>query len=105
MKSSQVDRWRQAAADLGFRFVSPFTLEKGGALIEFVGHLPEFGSSKGMLVFADPCTSAQFEAAEDGGFGYSCVTVDAVYDRASFAVMLRDWGWSGPPEHIPSWLQ
>jgi hypothetical protein len=102
---SQADAWKGAAGDLGFRFISPFSIESGGTRIEYVGHLPEFGSAKGMLVIADPCTSAQIEAAQDRGFGYSCVTVEAVYDRAAFVELLCDWGWSGPEEHAPAWLR
>ena len=45
--------WRQAAQDLGFEFIAPFTLSDGDQTLSYLGLVPQFGSPKGMLVIVD----------------------------------------------------
>jgi hypothetical protein len=101
----QVRTWEQAAADLGFRFLAPYTLESEGKRIEYFGHLPDFGSKRGMLVIVGSYTADQLEAAEKQGFGYSCLSADnSPYDRDQFIEMLKDWGWSSTERSAPEWV-
>jgi hypothetical protein len=106
MAAPQVQSWEQAAADLGFRFLAPFTLESDGQRFEYFGHLPEFGSKRGMLVIVGSYTPAQIGAATKHGFGYSCLSADSSpYYRDQFIEMLTDWGWTSTERSAPEWLR
>jgi hypothetical protein len=46
------------------------------------------------------------EQVVGAGYGFSTLTEPRPgerYDRESFIVMLRDWGWSGPEAARPEW--
>ena len=85
--------WRDASLDLDFQFVAPFVLRNARHEVNAFGHVPEFGSHMGMVIFttfiAENC-----HFAESLGFGYSCISIsDETYDRTSFIDLLNDWGW------------
>lgn len=95
--------WRNASADLGFVFTSPFTLDHDGRAFFFFGHLPQFGAKEGMLVLTEYNPMA-CETATTCGFGYSCISEsDDPYDRQDFIELLKDWGWSASEETPPAW--
>ena len=101
-----VEAWRAAAADLGIRVTAPFALPgpRGGAPVEFLALVHDFGAPAGALV----CAAHDWDALESAGgaCGYfvSGLYPDAYanYDRGQFIDTLEDWGWfgGGPP---PSW--
>lgn len=96
--------WRQAAEDLGFEFIAPFTLPDGHETLTYLGLVPQFGSPKGMLVILGLHYDRHIRAAEQHGYGYSCFSEHSErYDRVSFIDVLNDWGWSGSPDAAPSW--
>jgi hypothetical protein len=95
--------WQHASEDLNFRFVSPFVLRDGDSERECFGFLPDFGSTRGLVVLTDHA-STLWQLAQAQGVGFSCLTSsDAPYDRDSFIDMLNDWGWHGPSGQAPAW--
>ena len=95
--------WREAANELSFKFVSPFSFAEGARAIHCFGCLPEFGSSQGMVVFtefnAEHCRLAQVH-----GYGYSCLSPsEEPFEREVFVAILNDWGWSDSSRAPPSW--
>src|SRR5215207_9908319 len=104
--------WRQAAADLGVRIESPFTVSASGVEFIFPFHLPDFGAPSGMVcgVFSDPDDlhdpdgpSCSFFVAEQAGFWCSVISRRSYehYDRAHFVEALTDWGYYGPASSRP----
>ena len=106
LEQGTIDHWREAARDLGFRFVAPFTLEDAGERLAYLGWLPQFGSDFGMLIItADSLDQQQrlMDAARARGFGYSCMSPsDEPYDREVIIDVLNDWGWASS-EPAPGW--
>jgi len=103
-----IETWREAADDLGFRFVAPFTLDHGGDTVAYLGWLPQFGSDYGMLIITCESLEEQdrlMRIARERGFGYSCMSASSEgYDRAVTIEVLNDWGWASS-EPAPSWYQ
>lgn len=100
---SILSTWSRAASDLEFQFISPIVLLDGEIEITCFAHLPQFGSSKGVIVFTEfddnHCKLAQLQ-----GFAYSCIVEQAEqYDRNAFIDMLNDWGWSDSNREPPAW--
>ncbi len=96
--------WRQAAQDLGFEFIAPFTLPDGGRTLSYLGLVPQFGSPKGMLVIVGLHYDDHVRVAQQYRYGYSCFSEHSEpYDREGFIDVLNDWGWSGSPDTAPSW--
>jgi hypothetical protein len=95
--------WRQAAAELGIRFTSPYSLtsEKGNR-IDCLGLVHGFGAAFGTIVFV----LGEDVPAKDLGDEYHCSELTASYakyDRKLFVATLDDWGWRGPQAQTPSW--
>ncbi len=96
--------WRQAAQDLGFEFIAPFTLSDGDRTLGYLGLVPQFGSPKGMVVIVGLHYDDHVRIAEQHGYGYSCLSESSEpYDRESFIDVLNDWGWSDSEGTAPSW--
>ena len=106
LEQTAIERWREAANDLRFRFVAPYTLQDAGESLTYLGWFPQFGSDYGMLIISDESAQPQrrlIEAAAERGFGYSCMTPsDEPYDREVITDVLNDWGWASS-EPAPSW--
>jgi hypothetical protein len=97
-----IESWKQASAELGFTFLSPYRLEN----VEFMGLIPDFGSPKGMLIFynEDLETDPWAKIAEKYGFGYSCLGCSyEKYNKELFIDTLNDWRWSPKSEQPPHW--
>jgi len=103
-----IEVWREAAADLGFRFVAPFTLEDSGETLAYLGWLPQFSSPHGMLIITagfGPLQDRLCKIAKDRGFDYSCMSASRdLYDRDDVIDVLNDWGWAST-EPAPSWYK
>jgi hypothetical protein len=99
--------WREASRDLGFTFVSPFTLQDGDSTLTYLGLVPDFGAPTLIIFQPGPVDLGEQKrlrrAATAHGYGYSCVSVGPTYNRAGMIKLLNDWGWSGSPESVPSW--
>ena len=94
--------WAIAASDLGIRVSAPFSeKDHRGGVIEFVAHLPDFGSSKGTLVMYMPSVIPRLNRI---GYFVSVLNPElyAKYDRARFVDLLMAWGWSGR-DAAPTW--
>ena len=106
LEDATSEKWREAAHDLGFRFVTPFTLDDAGETLTYLGWLPQFSGPYGMLIItADSLDEQQrfMDAAVARGFHCSCMTAnDAPYDREVIIDVLNDWGWASS-EPAPSW--
>ena len=99
--------WSDAAADLGFAFVTPFEFEgNDGRRYRCSGHLPHIGASMGALIISrdDPDFERLFEAIE--GLGYYTSGLNPLYyeayDRERFLETVRDWRWFGSEAERPA---
>lgn len=100
-----VEAWREAAADLGFRFTSPFvlTLPDGGQQ-EAIGLVHHFGCRVGTLISVLDEPSQHFRhLAGDDYFWSSLSRGYCCYSRAEFIETLNDWGYFGPVGSRPDW--
>jgi hypothetical protein len=94
-------KWMKVGDDLGIEVVAPYWLRSPRGNYEFACLLPEFGSSRGMVLMADFDREAA-EAAASEGFGYSCLTPESV--NVDYAIeCLLDWGWSNEAHDPPNW--
>lgn len=103
------EMWRLAADDLSLELTIPFQfVTSRGAQIDARVLVRGFGARQGMLLVRDYTDVSRVDTElVDAGYGY-CVMDDPLlaerYDRANIIDVLRDWGWSGPPERAPRWL-
>ena len=97
--------WATAASDLGIRVTAPYVVrDDRGGVSEFAAYLPDFGSSRGTLVWYMP------DPVPRSGLGNGAVYFVSVlnpalyadYDRARFIAVLTGWGWSGRGS-TPEW--
>jgi hypothetical protein len=96
--------WREAAADLGFQFTSPYTATaKDGQKFEALGLVHEFGGRIGTLISAEPSADLYPDVGEGYGVSYLSCRGYARYDRESWIEMLDDWGFWGEPTRAPAW--
>jgi hypothetical protein len=97
-----------AAAQLGVRIVTPFTLPgEGGRPVEFIALFPDFGSPKGTTVCHFRDWPAKNAAAIAQGYYCSGLHPDsyARYDREQFVDAFREWGWQGSTSGAPEWCR
>ncbi len=99
-----VAAWHEAAADLGFRFTSPYiATAKDGQKFDALGLVHEFVGRIGTLISTDPEADVYPPAADGYGVSYLVWNGYAKYDRESWIEMLDDWGFCGEPSHAPLW--
>src|SRR5437762_13929916 len=106
IEAKVVAAWREAAADLGFQFTSPFVATTcSGERFEALGLVHRFGGRIGMLISVggEPSADAMYPSSE--GYSESCLgrTGYTKYDRALWIQMLDDWGFWGEPSSAPAW--
>ena len=100
-----VAAWKQAAADLGIRFTSPFVVTTpDGRSHEHLGLVHQFGRRIGALisVLHEPSEQTPRPAVDEYywsilGPGY------ARYERQDFIDTLDDWQFFGSEAERPSW--
>ena len=99
------EQWRKIASELGILFVAPYVLSlPDGSSCEVACLLPQFGSSRGMIIDA-AYSRTVFEAATQAGFGITSMLPernDLPVTASSYIDCLEDWGWVGPGE-APEW--
>ena len=106
-----IKAWRAAAQALGIEVIAPFEFIRSGRRHTCVALLPHFGGSSGIVLKATgpPLfeTDEQFKLdATASGRAWSFINVDLYrrFDREAFVEALQDWGYTGPPDQRPSWL-
>jgi hypothetical protein len=100
-----VAAWKQAEADLGIQFTSPFNAPSAdGSTQEHLGLVHRFGRRLGTLirVLHEPSEKSPHPAGEDYYFsilapGYG------LYERQLFIDTLDDWQFFGPDCERPAW--
>jgi hypothetical protein len=108
MNSSDTLFWRRVSDDLALDIATPFeAVLLDGTKLSVSAFVRNFGPPRGMLIAAE---QDQLKGCEkkiiESGFGYSTNLGNAPeqYDRASMIDVLNDWGWSGPEERRPAWV-
>ena len=96
--------WVIAASDLGIRVSAPHHVrDRFGESIEFVAHVPDFGTAGGTHVWymPEPLPTARLPFRV---FFISTLNPDLYfdYDRQRFIELLTAWGWTGAGEP-PAW--
>jgi hypothetical protein len=104
------DRCSRAAEMLKISFVAPFVLTlPSGARVEAEILVKQFGALNGMLILSDSTVVMRESAAiTEAGFGFSVMSPGEPGEEIDLSVyieVLRDWGWAGPPEEQPAWLE
>lgn len=71
------------------------------------GWLPHFGNERGTAIIAPEDPDGAFDAAAEAGLYSSALSpyFYSRYWRETFIETLSDWGWWGPSEKRPSWLE
>jgi hypothetical protein len=100
-----VAAWREAAAELGLEFTSPFVLAlPDGSQQEHIGLVHHFGRRVGTLisVMDEPSQHFRHPAGED--YFWSILgPLYRHYIRDDFIETLNDWGYFGPVKSCPDW--
>jgi hypothetical protein len=108
--SHRADWFSEVSKQLGVEFDIPFTaVLSDGTRIQASARVRNFGAVNGMLLV--PSAEALKIGAKQliaEGYGYCVIddlgsTGEADLDAAK--EMLADWGWSGDPRLMPSWLR
>ena len=100
-----VAAWRQAAADLGFEFTSPFVLTlSDGSHHEHLGLVHRFGRHIGALISVLHEPSEKIPRPTGDDYYWSILGPGhGRYERQSFIDTLDDWQFFGPESERPPW--
>ncbi len=101
--------WKQVGEDLGLKVEAPFKLAlENGITLELDALVRNFGAPSGMLITADFKKVEKIdELLTKMGYGFSTMPHPSEYydhDSEGFKHILKDWGWSGDPDLIPTWF-
>jgi hypothetical protein len=103
------DLWRRAAAELSVRATIPFNLRADNREMWVTAFLPDFGGPRGTAVVAvtsydESIYPLLYHTAAAHGTFASLMVVPEIYDAEVFRDALVDWGYYGPVENRPKWL-
>ena len=101
-----VAAWREAGAELGIRFTSPFTsITPGGQRQEYLGLVHQFGSKYGALVAVlnEPSENKALPAGDNYFWSVLSPVNYGQYDRQLFVDTPNDWQFFGSDLERPSW--
>ena len=100
-----VAAWKEAAADLGIRFISPFVAPSvAGLKHEYLGLVHMFGGQAGTLIRVLREPSEKSPDPTGDGYYWSILGPDyARYNRQLFIDTLDDWQFCGPDSERPEW--
>lgn len=109
----QIRRHLEAAAGrLNVELISPYCLEHEGRVAWCLGYLPHFGSVSGMVVDmvdldAEDAAREVMRLAQGKGVSYSLLHPDTYLEPSEkdFLQAFADWGYFGPPDKKPRWLE
>jgi hypothetical protein len=102
------EAWREASARLGIRVTAPFELRVADAVIAVEAFLPDFGGTKGALLFAitEDEEDTRASDARPAGLYISQLGTDyQQFDEELFRITLDDWGWYDAADQKPSWYE
>lgn len=104
-----IDRWLAARSDLGVDVVGPLDIRISETLTVHADILVRsFGGSIGTIgVESDELLRPFLKEIWEAGYGVSefgRTGEKSSYNRDATVRCLQDWGWSGPIELAPSWL-
>jgi hypothetical protein len=101
-----VAAFHEAAADLGFKFTSPFlATARDGQKFEALGLVHEFGGSIGTLISVEPSADLYPSVGEGYGVSYISYRCCSKYKREVWVELLDDWGFLGEPSLAPAWYE
>jgi hypothetical protein len=105
IEAQVVAAWKEAAADLGFQFTSPFVMmSEDGCSFEHLGLVHHFGRRVGTLISVLHEPSERIpHLANDDYFWSILGQIYGRYERQEFVDTLRDWQYFGPESERPSW--
>ena len=98
--------WKEAAADLGIQFTSPFVVTTSdGRSHEHLGLVHQFGCEIGTLISVLHESSEHTPRPSVGDY-YSSILGPSYtrYERQLFIDTLDDWQFFGSEAERPSWL-
>jgi hypothetical protein len=98
--------WLEASGDLGIEMVGHYEFrDREGSRFEAPVFLPEFGSSKGTLLFLETSSGYAIDAAHHSGYHVSLIGASSYdnYGREHFIQTLRDFGWEKAGKNPPAW--
>jgi hypothetical protein len=91
--------WMKASDELGFKFISPYSVTEDNKEYVFFAFIPKYGSPKGTiidLIFAPAyeMSNKTIEIANANGCLYSFINIDSIidYNREYFLDIIEDWG-------------
>ncbi|MCG6168924.1 hypothetical protein [Leptospira sanjuanensis] len=101
--------WQSAAIKLKLEIEVPssFSLPSGDKIdVAFI--VKNFGAPKGMLIVTDYDSISEFtKQILEAGYGFSTLdepSENQEYSDDGLKELLNDWGWSGPANLKPKWL-
>ena len=102
-----VAAFREASSQLRFEFEASFPVTlPDGSVVESIGRLPQFGSARGALLFAEqnrPSAASLAALKEMGYFASVLFESYGHFDERLFAETLDDWGFFGTEKDRPAW--
>jgi hypothetical protein len=100
-----VAAWKEAAADLGIQFTSPFVVTTtDGCSHEHLGLVHQFGSRTGTLISVLDEPSERTPRPSLGDYYWSILGPGYTrYERQKFIDTLDDWKFLGSEAERPSW--
>lgn len=106
--SSYMDNWSYAAGILGVTITSPYCVRVGATEIYPELLVPHFGSEKGTFIFTEMQSESILKELFSDGYTCSIFAPAVTGEEASvedLKEVLTDWGWRGPPNQKPHWLE
>ena len=105
IEAKVVAAWREAAADLGFLFTSPYVLTlPDGSRQEHLGLVHHFGRRVGTLISVLHEPSEHFRHPPGDDYFWSILgPCYRHYRRDDIIETLGDWGYFGPAASRPEW--
>jgi len=100
----------EANRRLGIEFDAPHSVSlSDGSTVNALARIRDFGGENGMLIIdSNDDRRLNLNKLVAEGYGYVVMDgpqIDADFDLECDQEMLADWGWSGDPQRIPSWLR
>ena len=104
--ATEISFWEALADDLDLEIVAPFELAlPDGGVLSAAAVIRNFGPPLGMVVAANFDVLQPHTAfLKNAGYGYSSNIGLGPYDRDGMIEVLMDWGWNGPADEKPDWL-
>lgn len=102
--------WQLAASRLAIKVITPFCLSGPSGLLKCTAFVPHFGNEKGTAVIVKMSGQqtdelpALKQLAEENSVAFSMMFAQPEFRLTEFKEALLDWGYFGPPESCPRWI-